>query len=682
MKKLLLILLAVSLLLVISCQSSSPVQTSQPTQTESPQTEGLLGKPWINSNIYGNWPSNQPALEDGFELSLNYNLYMKALSENKYIDDFYTQSGEFQEKKIKELIADTSKTSDELELIRAYYSLFADFDKRNRDENGPLLDYRAMITKTENVEQLSEEVQKGLVFGNPFAIIKVDNASNDRNKYGVWIDFNLPISAKLNPGYTDEDMANVKSYLVYLLVLAGYDEQMATDVVNGIEQYEIYANQMDEEFMEQTGNSSDEIVITSMDGIREFCTPLYDLIKGLGYYSEDGDPVCYNISNAGMFYAMEKMYMDDNLEILKGIYVCSMAEYAMDFLDMETYMSMYNNIENIEDLSIEDISYDFITNYLKGAVDQVYLEFVLPEGLRDQMITLTKRYIAAMGDRLKNETWLSEETKRRALDKLDKMVYVVVYPDDWIDYSELAEIVKDHDQFLLDAVLCRDDFYRNYMTSVLGKDVERGNWVFSDTKTTEANAYYIRTENSINILAGVLTDTLFYNDSIETVLASVGATIGHEITHGFDPGGSLHDGLGEQANWWTTDDRENFDAKAKKMADALSSIYLSDDITVNGEQVLNETVADLGGLVLSLDIAKDYPNFNYDLFFRTYALMWYSISGEVEDALERFSRDNHAADYIRANFTLQMVPEFYETYPQVKEGTAMYLAPEDRISIW
>ena len=140
MKKLLLILLAVSLLLVISCQSSQPSQSSQ---TESTQTENLQGKPWINSNIFGNWPSNQPALEDGFELSLNYNLYMKALSENKYIDDFYTQSGEFQEKKIKELIADTSKTSDELELIRAYYSLFADFDKRNRDANGPLVDYRA-----------------------------------------------------------------------------------------------------------------------------------------------------------------------------------------------------------------------------------------------------------------------------------------------------------------------------------------------------------------------------------------------------------------------------------------------------------------------------------------------------------------------------------------------------------
>ena len=103
MKKLLLILLAVSLLLVISCQSSQPSQSSQ---TESTQTENLQGKPWINSNIFGNWPSNQPALEDGFELSLNYNLYMKALSENKYIDDFYTQSGEFQEKRIKELIAD------------------------------------------------------------------------------------------------------------------------------------------------------------------------------------------------------------------------------------------------------------------------------------------------------------------------------------------------------------------------------------------------------------------------------------------------------------------------------------------------------------------------------------------------------------------------------------------------
>ena len=90
---------------------------------------------------------------------------------------------------------------------------------------------------------------------------------------------------------------------------------------------------------------------------------------------------------------------------------------------------------------------------------------MFPEGLREKITYLTKLYIAAMEQRLKVEPWLSEETKQKALDKLSQMVCVVVYPEEWLDFHELSEIVKDHDQFLLDAVLCRDDFYRAYTTS-------------------------------------------------------------------------------------------------------------------------------------------------------------------------------------------------------------------------
>lgn len=656
-----------TLLLLVSCQSS---KTSQ----------NLQGKPWINSNIYDNWPSSKPAIEEHFELHENYDRYMLAKKEGLTQDDLYRRSDNLQESKLKALIYDTTKTSDELELIRAYYRLFSDFDKRNADGNGPLILYRNMVTDCANIRELSAEVRKGLIFGYPFAVLYVDKAANDISRYGVTIDYNLPISSKLSGDYTDEDMADVKEYLAYLLGLADYDPDFARQIIDVLEDYEVKAAALDAEFIEKTSNE-DDVLIMTLDEIKDFCEPLYDLVIGLGFYSEDGDPVCYTVKNAGMFYAMDQMYLDDNLDILKAIYVVSMVDYAKTFIDMDTYVQ-FIDLEEGEQIEIDDVSYEFINTYLTGAVDQVYLEFEFPDGLREKITDLTKRYIDAMEKRLEGEAWLSASTKKKALEKIRNMVYVVVYPDQWLDYSDLLELVRDHDQFLLDAVLCRDDFYRNYKNSFLGKEIDRGNWVFTNRKTTEANAYYVSSENSINILAGILNETLYFDNSIETVLASIGATIGHEITHGFDTDGALYNAFGDYENWWTDEDAANFAAKANRIADAMSQIYLTDDYATDGHQVLDEMVADIGGLVLSLDIAKDYPNFDYDLFFRTYALMWYSFLPDVDEALEKYERASHPADFIRTNFVIQMFDEFYDTYPQVKDGTAMYRSKEERLSVW
>lgn len=686
MKKVLFFILAALLCLFISCQSSQPVEQEQVAQQQvqgqvflERETGKLQGQPWINSNVYGNWPESKPAVEENYELYVNYGSYMQAMNSNLTEDSLYDRSDEYQQTIIRQLIEDTSVTSDELELIRAYYGLFSDFDKRNTQGNDPLVEYRDMIVKKNNVEELSAEIQNGLVFGNPFATFAVNAAADGSGKYGVWIDFNLPITSKLEPGYTEEDLENVKAYLVYLLLLASYEQDFAVKMVNLLEDFEMKAFELDKKFVSENELENDAIILT-LDEIKDFCTPLYDLIIGLGYYSAD-DPVCYFIRNAGMFYGIEQMYMDDNINIIDTIYVLSMAEYAKEFLDIKTFAEV-NDIEDPETIDINEIAYSFITKYLSGAVDQVYLEFAFPADLRDKITELTKQYMAAMKERLEKEDWMSEETKASALDKLQQMISVVVYPDEWLDFSKLRELVQDHDQFLLDAVLCRDDYFREYITSFLGKEIERGNWVFSNTKTTEANAYYIPSENSINILAGILYDTLYYDNSTESILASIGATIGHEITHGFDTDGARYNGIGNEEAWWTQEDAAAFEAKANRVAEELSKIEVLDGCRVNGEFVLNEMIADLGGLALCLDLAKQYENFNYDEFFQYYAFMWYMIMPDAQTALNTYTEDNHPANYIRANFSVQMFDEFYETYPQVVEGTPMYRAPEDRVKLW
>ena len=403
MKKVLFFILAAMLCLFISCQSSQPVEQQVAQQQGQGQvflereTGKLQGQPWVNSNVYGNWPESKPAVEENYELYVNYDSYMQAMNSNLTEDSLYDRSDEYQQTIIRQLIEDTSVTSDELELIRAYYGLFSDFDKRNTQGNDPLVEYRDMIVKKNNVEELSAEIQNGLVFGNPFATFAVNAAADGSGKYGVWIDFNLPITSKLEPGYTEEDLENVKAYLVYLLLLASYEQDFAVKMVNLLEDFEMKAFELDKKFVSENELENDAIILT-LDEIKDFCTPLYDLIIGLGYYSAD-DPVCYFIRNAGMFYGIEQMYMDDNINIIDTIYVLSMAEYAKEFLDIKTFAEV-NDIEDPETIDINEIAYSFITKYLSGAVDQVYLEFAFPADLRDKITELTKPYMAAMKERL------------------------------------------------------------------------------------------------------------------------------------------------------------------------------------------------------------------------------------------------------------------------------------------
>ena len=641
MKKLLTVLLILLTIFSVSAQSSK----------EKNQVE----KPWINSNIFNNW--KKVNLEDSYELYVNYDAYMKALKNNVKNDSHYTRSGLALEKAIISLIEDTSKTSDEIELLRGYYALFTDIEKRNKEGNGPLMFYVDLVRKAKTTEDMSDLLQTGMLFGDLLAHFDVVKASDNPSKYGVYVKLSLPISSRMQEP-TDEEVAASMAAINDLLLYTDYTEDFAlemTEQILALEQYVLTDEESTQDF--------------TLDEIKDLCTPLYDLIIGLGYTSDDY-PVCYTVEDSESFRLLQNLYTDENLEVFKAIFTADMAGYAINFLEADT-----------EDTT--DAAWAFINNYLKGALDQAYIEFNFPFEVRDLVQELTDSYIQAMRNRILSEDWLSDATKAKAVEKIDNMVSVVVYPDDWIDFSDLLELVQYHDQNLLDAVLCRDDFYRDYFTSFLGQDIKRGDWVLTDTATTEANAYYMPGENSINILAGILYEGLYSDKDIESLLGTIGATIGHEITHGFDVSGSDYDAFGNYENWWTDEDKDRFTAKAQVIMDQMENIILlSDGYHQSGEQVIDEIVADLGGLALSLDVAKQYENFDYDKFFRAYAYAWYSIIENEEQARESYENDSHPADYVRANYVVQQFDEFYKTYPSVQPGTAMYVSPENRVSIW
>ena len=660
-----------------SAQSASS-QSTQPVLRGEKLYPELEGAPLPNSNIYGNWPAEKPSIKDDFELAVNYDLYMAAAKEAPVDRSFYSDSDNYQEETIRALLADTTKTSDELELLRGYIALFSDYEKRAAEGTAPLRSYIEDVWNAKTVDELSALLREPyLIFGNPFAKFYVTNSVEDYNVYGVKVVSNNPIAGRITGDeVTQEEVDEIADYLYALLLFADYDEDFAKTMVDGILDYERYCYDVFQEY--KLKNPEDQATLTLAD-IQELFPPLYDIIIGQGYYSEEGTPVTYDVHGVSDFIAMKQLWDNSNLEILKAIIVVNMTDYALPYLAHDAVANFFE-IEIEEDDPYET-AYAFLRSKLSGAVDQVFLEFAFPEGTREQIAELTSRYISAMRNRILTEDWLTDATKAKAVEKLDNMVCVVVYPDEWLDFSDLLALVKDHDQNLLDAVLCCDDFYRDYNTSFLGLEIDRGNWVMSATNTTEPNAYYIVAENSINILAGILYEGLYSDSSIETMLATVGATIGHEITHAFDTGGSNYNAIGMYENWWTDEDRANFNARAAKVSDAISAISVIDGYSINGSFILDETVADLGGVVLSLDIASQIDAFDYDLFFTSSARPWFKVISDREEAIDLYSSDNHPADYVRCNFCLQQFDKFYEVYGIV-EGDWMYVAPESRVSVW
>ena len=646
MKKILSVLLIILTIFCVSAQSGKETKAAKSAET-----------PWVNSNIYNNWPSVK--LEDSFELYVNRPSYMEALKNNVTSDNHYSRSEDYQQDKIIALLDDTSKTSDELELLRGYFKLFTDTDKRNSEGIEPLMYYVNLVRQVENTQQLSELLQTGLLFGDSFAKFTVDKASDDITKYGLDVSLSLPIGSRMTED-SQEQMYEAMAVINDLLLYTNYTEDFAREMTDQILELEKYCYY-----------EGDSTVDMTLDQIKNLCTPLYDLIVGLGYVSYDNLPVCYTVEDSECFRLLQNLYIDDNIEIFKAILTAEMTSYASNFLATDS------NSDSMED------AWNFMCEYLKGALDQAFIEFTFPFEVRELVEDLTKSYIQAMRNRILSEDWLSDATKAKAVEKIDNMVYVVVYPDEWLDFSDLLELVQYHDQNLLDAVLCRDDFYRDYFASFLGKDIVRGDWVLTNMGTTEANAYYRPSENSINILAGIFYEGLYSDKDIESLLGTIGGTIGHEITHGFDVDGSKYDAFGNPSNWWTDEDRARFNQKAQIIMDQMEQIILlSDGYHQDGDQVIDEIVADLGGLALSLDIARQYDNFDYDKFFRAYAYTWYSIKENEEEAEDYYRDDSHPADYVRANYVVQQFDEFYTTYPSVKPGTAMYVSPDKRVSIW
>ncbi len=325
---------------------------------------------------------------------------------------------------------------------------------------------------------------------------------------------------------------------------------------------------------------------------------------------------------------------------------------------------------------------------------RLYVERHFPAEYKEQMNHLVQNLLDAYRDSINGLEWMGEETRRRALEKLDTFMPKIGYPDNPRSYEGL-EI--DPKKSLVENIMASSQFDLAWEFGKLGQPVDRSEWLMTPHTV---NAYYYPSMNEIVFPAAILQAPFFDPEADDAVnYAGIGAVIGHEIGHGFDDQGSQFDAQGEVNDWWTDLDREEFEKRTKALIaqyDAYSPRELSDDNKVNGALTIGENIGDLGGLTIAWKAwqkaleEKGISSPNDDevidgltgpeRFFTSWARIWRSKHRD-DYAVQLLAIDPHSPSEFRCNGILANFDEFADYYA-VTPGDELWIAPEDRVKIW
>lgn len=311
---------------------------------------------------------------------------------------------------------------------------------------------------------------------------------------------------------------------------------------------------------------------------------------------------------------------------------------------------------------------------------KLYAAKYFPPQAKTRAKELVDNLLAAYRDNFRNSSWMSPRTREAAIAKLDKITVKIGYPDKWVDYSKL-KVTRGR---LVESLLAIEAFEAKRSMDKLGTPVDKAEWGMSPQTV---NAYYEATSNSINFPAAILQAPFFDTDAEPAVnYGAIGATIGHEIGHGFDDQGSKYNGDGNREDWWTPEDRTAFEAKTKQLIDQYNALVpegLPPSDHVNGQLTVGENLADLRGLMIALaafriEEAKNGRNTpDYTPMFQSWGRNW--REKQTQQSLEQqVATDPHSPGEFRCNQVVRNLPEFYATF-SVQPSDKLFLPEDQRV---
>lgn len=329
---------------------------------------------------------------------------------------------------------------------------------------------------------------------------------------------------------------------------------------------------------------------------------------------------------------------------------------------------------------------DGVSGVFGEAIGKLYVEKYFPESSKKRMLELVHNLQEALAQRIDEATWMSNETKTQAKDKLENFIIKIGYPDKWKDYSGL-EI--DENLSLYENLQRVSEFMTlDYIARHVNKPVDKSEWGMTPQTI---NAYYNPTTNEICFPAAILQPPFFDPNADDAMnYGGIGAVIGHEMSHGFDDQGSQFDKTGNQRDWWTAQDKKNYEARTKVLVDYFGNYEALPGKKVNGQLTLGENIGDNGGLNIAFRALQNSMKKNplkvmdgftpEQRFFLAWARVW--ASNTRPEYLEYIMTvDPHSPNEARVNAALPHIDAWYTAF-NIKKGNKLFIPKKQRAQIW
>lgn len=669
----------------------------------------LLGVYLISFNSYGNKEltkvnspvstilTTRPRLEDDFYDYINYDYLSKDKLNDDEIVDYATDRTEKIEDE-KDLIIDELLTSNSAIGTKINYLYKSYMDNTEEKAIRELNKYIDKMNDSNNIEEFVNnaiDINYKLSTDILFSPNVLYNFKGESKKY-----FGLDLITydwDNNIGYyTISDYEALvrmyKKYDVQLLKKYGYSSNEAIEIAEKVQSMYETISRFSE--INQNNLLDDGYKVYDIDELQLSLKniPLDTLVS---YYKE-----FYNGKNEILVVDINQLKQIDNylkeknLSVLKDYATLKILTHYAKYISEDYYNIYYDYMcesQNYdpqrsqyymkrEKYTKEEIGYKQIYWFFKDTITEEFANKYFTKEQKEFYTDLIKEEIENYKIRIRNENWLSDETKEKAIAKMEKMTYTVGVPEVFVKVENNYKI-DENSSYISNIINMEQNLKNEEM-----RQYKKGNITYNDGMFDQLtfNAFYLPNNNSINLLLGdiySLTDSLDLGktnleDNYYKILGSVGATIGHELSHALDTNGCKYDEYGNYINWWTKDDEYNFNKLTSKVVKYYEKYEQFGDIT------LSENIADLGGMSIVLQIAenKNATDEDYKEIFEAYTMDWASQFTTIYKEF-LFNEDNHSPNKNRANAVLSTLDKFYEVY-KIKDTDGMYVAPANRVSVW
>ena len=657
------------------------------------ENEASLDGRWLCADIQGNVTENTPAeRKDDFGLFVNKDWILQAeipAGESK------AGSMEDVQRTLKDrqiaLLKDDSLTGHDAELVHKLYRLVSDWNYRNEQGVKPAIPVIEAIRSIDTLEAVTNYLcdRNNLKRYYPLTM-SVGADFTDPDIYMTQIE-TPSLMLKDSAEYTERTQAGELYYTLceqlgtYMLMQLGYGEEEAAQVIGNAFAFETLmaqhikptATHYQADYFTSLLNYYNPEELKALAG--DF--PILDMLQAYGLKIGQR----FLVTEPDYIAALPEIYTEENVILMRDWMALKAALSVTSLLDYETHQqadAISNAIMGVTGESSEDDNaLSTVLSLLPVPMDNLYVQAYCTEQQRQDMLDIIKDAVDYYRVMLESVDWLGDETRAKAVEKLDNLRINAVYPDELGDWSALDFAGVESGGSLLAVNAAVQKFVIDLQSKKIDTAVDKDKWDQLSMQTAQVNAFYNPQNNSINIMAGILSGEIYNEDmSYEQKLGGIGTVIGHEISHAFDTNGSQFDKDGAISNWWTAEDYAAFQARAAKLAAWYDGFIPWEGASYSGQQVQTEAIADMGGMKCLLAVAAQQENFDYDAFFRQFATVW-RMQGLPAYLVTLVAQDTHPMRYLRINATLAQFDEFIEFYG-IQPGDGMYIAPEDRVCVW